>query len=142
VASTKKKEETPKEGEQKVTAIEGAEAIQPKNIQEIAKANYEKAEALAKEGKEPPPLPATPVNLASFQNRENLPEQKRKELEPREIAGHKEKQAENQAKKADNEGSVTDSILGGHAQDDGQPTGPAVDLGGRSTPPVRTDSDR
>lgn len=114
-----------------ITPIEGGEPIaRPQSIQDIAKVNYEKAEALQQEGKQPPPLPATPVNLASFQNQETLPEDKRGPLAPVDIPNHpkaqeraqqrqEEKQREQTRKEQSfenvpptPEGSVTAEILG------------------------------
>lgn len=82
------------------------------SLQDIAKRNYDEAEKLAAEGKQPPNLPATPVNLASFQHRETLPEEKRKELEPVDIEGHPEtaKRREKAPHKQDT--SVSDELLG------------------------------
>jgi hypothetical protein len=152
----KKADQEAEEKQKQVTAIEGAEPQNVQNIQDIARKNYENAEKLAQEGKEPPPLPATPVNIAAFQNRENLPEAKRKDLEPRDVQGHpkaeerKKTAEENRAtegkKKGEafenippsGEGSVTDSILADEAKSGGQPTGPAFDAGGRTTAPVKS----
>lgn len=84
--ATKSAEE---EKQEKITPIESGEAInRPASIQDIAKTNYERAEALREEGKQPPALPATPVNLASFQNQASLPEDKRGALAPVDIPGH------------------------------------------------------
>ncbi len=147
---TEQEQKADKEAQDKqkqVVAIEGAEPQNAMNIQEIAKRNSENADKLAQEGKQAPPLPATPVNLASFQNRENLPEEKRKDLEPQDIPNHPkakeraETAQENKATagkkkgEAGGEGSVTDSIL---AKEGGEPTGPAFDAGGRTTAPVKS----
>lgn len=113
-----------------VTPIDSGKAVPVEDIQSIAKKNYEKSEALAAEGKQPPSLPATPGNLSSFQNLETLPEGKRKELEPVDIKDHpksverattaKEGGDSAQTKKNQafqnipptKEGSLTDELLG------------------------------
>lgn len=122
--------------QKEVKPIETGEAIPSGSIQDLARKNYERGEALAKEGKQAPAIPATSVNLASFQNQESLPEEKRKGLEPVDIPGHpkaveRAKQASENKDSADKKkgqafanipatanpaagsGSVTDELLGG-----------------------------
>lgn len=121
-----------KQVKDEVTPIDSGKTLPVEDIQSIAKKNYEKAEALAAEGKQPPPLPATPGNLSSFQNLETLPEGKRKELEPVDIKDHPKAVERATTAKEGNEGaqikkgqafenippttggSVTDELLGGN----------------------------
>jgi hypothetical protein len=69
--------------ENKNFPIHGGEAIDGnEDIQAIAARNAEAAQAIVDAGGSAPNLPATAANLASFQQREVLPEQQRKGLEP------------------------------------------------------------
>lgn len=159
--TAEEQEKERQEKQKEITPIETGKAINaPTNIQDLAKTNYERAEALAQEGKQPPPLPATSVNLASFQNQDNLPEDKRKPLQPVDIPGHpkaeeRAQQSRENKQTADTRkgqafgnvaatpgeipagagegGTLTDELLsGGNSGDDS----------GRTTTPTKTAADK
>lgn len=53
------------------------------SLQEVAQQNADRSQQLVEEGKTAPDMPATPQNLAKFQNSDKLSEQEKKAFEPK-----------------------------------------------------------